>query len=156
MCGLRGRGAESAQRQRGGSQRRLLPEESSTLRTKVSNALVLFDQMGAKTVFDEFWCCFRAIRTNRVTTADFAFSSADTKLGGFDRSFFSEVLLPGGIYFAFSGFCETLISSNHMRGGSAHFGQGATSPSHRSAAQWSMMGAEQVALLAHKVGFGIS
>jgi hypothetical protein len=40
--------------------------------------------------------------------ADFAFSSADTKLGRFDRSFFSAVPLPGGLGFAFRPFCETL------------------------------------------------
>ena len=40
--------------------------------------------------------------------ADFAFSSADTKLGRFDNSFFSAVPFPGGLYFAFRSFCETL------------------------------------------------
>ena len=42
--------------------------------------------------------------------ADFAFSFADTKLGRFDRSFVSGVPLPGGLYFAFRPFCETLIA----------------------------------------------
>jgi hypothetical protein len=50
----------------------------------------------------------KCLRTNRVTTADFAFCSADTKLGRFDQSFFSGVPLPSGVYFAIPAFCETL------------------------------------------------
>jgi hypothetical protein len=55
-----------------------------------------------------------SIRTNRVTTADFAFSSAATKLGLFGRSFFSRIPLPDGFYFAFPVLCETLIAQNRM------------------------------------------
>jgi hypothetical protein len=44
----------------------------------------------------------------RPTKGDFAFWSADTKLGRFGWSFFSGVPLPGGLDFAFWLLCETL------------------------------------------------
>ncbi len=53
-----------------------------------------------------------SIWTNRATPADFAFSSADTKLGGFNGRSFGGIPLPGGLNFAFPAlnFCETLIA----------------------------------------------
>jgi hypothetical protein len=54
-----------------------------------------------------------SIRTNRAMMADFAFSSADTKLGRFDNSFFSAVPFPGGLYFAFGPSAKRSILSPH-------------------------------------------
>jgi hypothetical protein len=57
--------------------------------------------------------------TNQATTADFAFSAVDTKLGCFDGRFLSGIPLLGGLYFAFRPFCETLYLIA-ARGGNAH------------------------------------
>jgi hypothetical protein len=59
--------------------------------------------------------------------ADFAFSSADTKLGRFDNSFFSAVPFPGGLYFAFRSFCETLYLITARSGESAFLDRAVTS-----------------------------
>jgi hypothetical protein len=63
------------------------------------------------------------MRTNRATTADFAFSSADTKLSRFNGRFFSGIPFPDGFYFAFPAFCETLIAHYRMEEGTHIIGQ---------------------------------
>ena len=60
---------------------------------------------------------FRVIPTNLATVADFAFSSADTKLSRFNGRFFSGAPLPDGLYFAFRPLCETRYTSEQHGGG---------------------------------------
>jgi hypothetical protein len=54
------------------------------------------------------------MQTKQATAADFAFLSADTKLGGFDWSFFSAIPLYCGLGFAFGLLCEILIAPNRL------------------------------------------
>jgi hypothetical protein len=77
--------------------------------------------------------------------ADFAFSSTDTKLGRFDNSFFSAVPFPGGLYFAFRSFCETLYLITARSGEPAFLDRAVTSGPHArhpTSARWNMMGAK--------------
>jgi hypothetical protein len=87
----------------------------------------------------------RAIQTNRVTTADFAFSSADTKFGCFDRSLFERSLPPRAVSISLFGSCAKRYTLSPHGGGDALYIRGGGLPDprgQRPAAQWSMMGAK--------------